>query len=83
MARVLTRQELNRATLSRQLLLGRSPLDPVAAVEHLVGLQAQTPQTWYVGLWSRVADLDPVQVGAALQVRSWFGSPSCGPRSTS
>jgi hypothetical protein len=38
-------------------------------VEHLVGLQAQTPHTWYVGLWSRLAGLDPVAVGGLLEHR--------------
>jgi hypothetical protein len=66
---VLDRRALGRATLARQLLLERSDRDPVAAVEHLVGLQAQTPQTWYVGLWSRLRAVDPVAVGAALEDR--------------
>ena len=65
----LSRRALGRATLARQLLLARSPLPPVAAVEHLVGLQAQTPQSWYVGLWSRLAGFDPDATGAALQQR--------------
>jgi len=54
----LTRRELNRATLARQLLLERATIDPVDAIGQLVGLQAQTPQTWYIGLWSRVAGFD-------------------------
>lgn len=69
MTRVLSLRELGRATLARQLLLERSALDPVAAVEHLVGLQAQTPHTWYVGLWSRLTSVDPRAVGAALEDR--------------
>lgn len=44
----------------------RSPAD---VVEHLVGLQAQTPQSWYVGLWTRINGFDPVSVGLALQER--------------
>lgn len=57
---------LNRATLARQLLLERAELDPVTAVERLAGLQAQTPQTWYTGLWSRLAGFDPEAVSAAM-----------------
>jgi len=72
---VLTRRDLNRATLARYLLLERAGLDPVAAVEHLVGLQAQTPHSWYVGLWSRVAGLDPVRVAAALGERRLVRTP--------
>lgn len=62
----ITQRELNRATLARQLLLRRSTFGVEAAVEHLVGLQAQTPHSWYVGLWSRLAGLDPHAVGAMV-----------------
>ena len=62
----ISQRAVNRATLARQLLLDRSSLPVPAAVEHLAGLQAQTPHTWYVGLWSRLVDLDPVAVGAML-----------------
>jgi len=65
-AQPLTQRALNRATLARQLLLERSTMPVPAAVEHLVGLQAQTPHTWYVGLWARLADLDAASVGAML-----------------
>jgi hypothetical protein len=65
----ISRRALGRATLARQLLLERSDLPVPDVLEHLVGLQAQTPQTWYVGLWSRVRDFDPVALGEALERR--------------
>jgi hypothetical protein len=52
-ARVLTSRELNRATLARQLLLEPAPLPPAAAIEHLVGVQAQWPPAPYLGIWTR------------------------------
>jgi len=53
--RVLTLRELNRATLARQLLLKRKRLAPAAMIEHLVGMQAQSPQAPYIGIWTRAA----------------------------
>ncbi|HLL37409.1 MAG TPA: winged helix DNA-binding domain-containing protein [Streptomyces sp.] len=51
---VLTTRALNRATLARQLLLRRSPMSAKAAVEHLVGLQAQEVRPPYVALAARL-----------------------------
>jgi hypothetical protein len=66
---VLTYRELNRATLARQLLLDRSSMEPLAAVEHLVGLQAQNPLDPYLALWSRLANFDPDVLGRLLEDR--------------
>jgi hypothetical protein len=51
---VLTRGELNRATLARQMLLAREKTTVLRAVERLAGLQAQLARPPFIGLWSRV-----------------------------
>jgi DNA glycosylase AlkZ-like len=56
---MLSKRTLNRALLARQLLLRRSDCTVLAAVTHLVGLQAQTPNAPYLALWSRLTDFDP------------------------
>lgn len=65
----LSDRQLNRATLARQLLLGRSRLDPVAATEAIAGLQAQEPASPYLALWTRLHDFDPDAVSRALRSR--------------
>jgi hypothetical protein len=62
----LDRRALNRATLARQLLLARSAAAVPDAVEHLVGLQAQTPHTWYTGLWTRLSGFAPADASDLL-----------------
>jgi hypothetical protein len=50
----ITLRQINRATLARQMLLERERVTPLAAVERLVGLQAQWPRPPFIGLWSRI-----------------------------
>jgi hypothetical protein len=55
--------------MARQLLLKRSALEPFAAIEHLVGLQAQVPSNPHVALWARLEGFDPDQLDALLVER--------------
>ncbi len=68
-APVLTLRALNRATLARQHLLRRVPLPVDELLEHLVGVQAQEPDSWYTGLWSRLDPFDPAEVSRLLESR--------------
>jgi hypothetical protein len=63
----LTARRLNRATLARQLLLRREPLDAVEAVGRIVALQAQEPASAYVALWNRLADFDGSSLDRAFE----------------
>jgi hypothetical protein len=66
---VLGRRALNRALLARQLLLRRHDVTVPAALEHLLGLQAQAPRPPYYGLWSRIEGFDPNALGRMLTER--------------
>src|SRR5918999_4855038 len=66
----LTVRRLNRATLGRQLLLAREPLDVAAAVRRLAALQAQEAASPYVALWNRLAGFDPDDLDAAYAERT-------------
>ena len=59
---VLTKRELNRALLGRQLLLERSTLGAVEAVGRLVGLQSQVVSPPFVGLWTRLEGFERAQL---------------------
>jgi hypothetical protein len=65
--KVLTQRHLNRALLARQLLLERAKVTVPTALERMAGLQAQYPPAMYVGLWSRVRDLERAAVTRALE----------------
>ncbi|GBG11526.1 hypothetical protein PAT3040_06349 [Paenibacillus agaridevorans] len=62
----LSRKSLNRTLLHRQLLLERSALSPLEAVEQLVGLQAQSPKPPYYALWSRLHNFEPSMLAELL-----------------
>jgi hypothetical protein len=67
--RILTLRELNRATLARQMLLERATLPVPAAVERLVGLQAQLALPPYVGLWTRLRDFQRADLARLIEDR--------------
>jgi len=78
-AEVLSPRAINRALLSRQLLLDRPSLPPagtgraaqvVKTIEHLIGLQAQAPFPPYYGLLSRLDGFLPDDLASLITSRS-------------
>jgi Winged helix DNA-binding domain len=68
--RVLTRRDLNRALLARQLLLERQPLPLPRAVEQVGCLQTQYAPSAYIGLWTRLESFERDALTRALERRS-------------
>ncbi|HZS10377.1 MAG TPA: winged helix DNA-binding domain-containing protein [Blastocatellia bacterium] len=68
--RILRLRELNRATLARQMLLWRETLLVPAAIERLVGLQAQLALPPYVGLWTRLRDFQREDLAGLIENRT-------------
>jgi hypothetical protein len=74
-ARLFGVRALNRALLARQLLLRRARLSPAQALEHLVGMQAQIPNSPYLGLWTRLAGFRPADLSRMLVARRAVRGP--------
>ncbi|MEU4657988.1 winged helix DNA-binding domain-containing protein [Streptomyces sp. NPDC023723] len=69
MTTVLDTRALNRATLARQFLLGRTTAPALDVITHLCGMQAQEPQEPFTGLWSRTRAFRPAELDALLTGR--------------
>ena len=73
--RSLSRRQLGRTTLDRQLLLERRPVGVAETVEHLVGLQGQVPKVPHVALWDRLAGYDPAELDRLMTAREIVRTP--------
>lgn len=65
--REVTLRQLNRWTLTRQMLIERHHLDAVTAIDRLAGMQAQHSPAPFIGLWSRLHDFDRDHLHRALE----------------
>jgi hypothetical protein len=54
LSRVMSLRALNRTLLARQLLIKRSNMSTPDVLEHLIGMQSQTPNSPYISLWTRI-----------------------------
>jgi hypothetical protein len=72
---VLTARRLNRATLGRQLLLRREPLDVSEGVRRIGALQAQEAPSPYIALWNRLSTFDAADLDAAFADRAVVKAP--------
>ena len=68
--RVLTQRELNRALLSRQLLLERVRLPIPSALERMAGIQNQHAPNAYIRLWSCLEGFARGDLTRALERRA-------------
>lgn len=72
----LTKRQLNRATLARQMLLAREAITPAGAVERLAGLQAQQARPPFIGLWTRLESFERSALVDAFGARTIVRGPA-------
>jgi DNA glycosylase AlkZ-like len=63
----MNEQQLNRATLARQMLLVRESVSVIDGIRHAVALQAQEPASPYIALWNRIDGFDPTDLDGAFR----------------
>ncbi|MDQ8738280.1 winged helix DNA-binding domain-containing protein [Paenibacillus sp. LHD-38] len=68
-AAILSKRQLNRALLERQMLLQRSRVSVLEAIEQLVAIQAQAPNPPYFALWSRLEGFRHEQLSNLMNER--------------
>jgi DNA glycosylase AlkZ-like len=73
--RTLTRRELNRALLARQLLLEPSALPVADAIERIAGIQAQAIGAPFMALRVRLQTFDEHQLRALVESRDVVRAP--------
>ena len=69
LTRVLTKRELNRALLARQMLLSRYEIRAEEVIERLVGMQAQVPNDPYLALWTRIEGFQTTDLARLFEQR--------------
>lgn len=62
-------EELNRATLARQLLLSRESITVAEGARRIVAIQAQHAASPYVALWNRLVEFNSAELDAAFTER--------------
>ena len=67
---MISSRVLNRAVLSRQLLLERADLPVADATGRLLGLNAQSPNPPYLALWARLSPFAVEDLTTAIEDRS-------------